>query len=84
MRHGMWEQMHPQVLFLALHSCHPSTQRWCCRLLWSCQAAHTIEIGAFWVSSVMDNSLGVTSDIKFFAASCLGCCSAMLYPANHS
>lgn len=69
---------------LGLHCYHPSTQRRCCRLLWYCMTARAIEIGAFWACSVVDNNLGMTSEIKLFAGPYLGCCSAMLHPANHS
>lgn len=55
-----------------------------CRLLRYSKTAPTVEIGAFWACSVMDNNLEMTSEIKLFTSPCLGCCSAMLYPANHS
>ena len=76
--------MCPKAPFLGLHCYLPSTQRRCCRLLWYCKTAHAVEIGAFWACSAMDNKLGMTSEIKIFTGPCLGCCSAMLCPANHS
>lgn len=73
-----------RVSVLGLHCCHPSTQRWCCKLLCYCKAAHDVEAGAFWACLVVENILGITSEIKLFTGPCLGCCSAILYPAKHS
>lgn len=83
-RLGMWEQMHPEFLFLGLQCCHPSTQRWSCTLLCYCKTAHDIETGAFWVCLVMVNILEVTSEINLLTGLCLGCCSAILCSAKHS